>query len=798
MMADRMSEKRLENMALSSRTPTEAMEALAKEARQRVEHSLAKTAKFREQRRSDMEFVEFQYRDEDVASRKEGRKPAMQVHTLFERIQEVMNKYRESGLGFRIGSATSETGDDAAKAFNGLAQRDQRDSLSESEMERVVLDATYYGEGWGTWDQVSEEGYVRTVAEYRDGAMQFSDEADLGLFDRRLRLRACDPENIYEDPSDSSPDRHKMRYLVETEQITLEERNARYPKASKLPDNVFEGGDTWFPSNAGDSSGARRDKLVVLARYYRRRVEQVTYVWHPTFGQKVIREDRLTLEQKAVVTQDPMRVRRTVDEAPVVELIVTDGMFVLEGPTILPWSRIPYFRAVGSEEKLKDGERIKRGLVYRLRDMCAAMSVGMSDLMWKLSIVMPPGWIAPADAIMGHREDWRDTTRPRSVRQYDQYSRVPGSDGTPQPLNAPTFESPSPNLTGIVEMISVSREMLGASAGSADPPTRETESQYRSGVAMDRLERMRAAQFSLYIWHAEKVAMQSSAEVWLDKARYTYDRIGRKLIVAGDSPSKPDEGWLVGVPFIRHPVTGELMPVPDVTPDMMQYPLPGMEGRTTKIYRFNPATDAVKVTTHAQSLNAAGNDAYAEALGRMAEVTDMPPVKMALLKDALHSQADRWPVNNLLKELDAISPPMADMEDTDITALPAQMKMLQAENAQLKQVLEETQAAADQNQAAREIASEKAAADVAKTQMQGETQKDITAMKIAADADKTEKTLEQKSDQAALQAGVQLEVEEAKETAAAHLKGLELGAEAGRADADRKAAESKPAAKKGD
>ena len=785
-MADRMTDRILGDITPKATIPPEWMEDLAKECRMRVSASEAGTASFREQRREDMKFVEFQYDDEDVEEREQARKPALQTHLVKERIQEAMHRYRESGLWFRVGSATGETGNDAAKAFNGLAQRDQRESLGEAEMERIVNDAAYYGEGWGTWDEVDAEGLLQSgLARYDEsggGRIEYADTAEASVFDRRLRLRHCDAEHIYEDPSDTSPDRREMAYLIETEMITLEERNARWPKAKRLPASVFSAGDGWFTNDPDEGHGPKRDQRVVIARYFRRRVETVTYVWHPgePFKFGAVREDRLTQEQQAVVQLDPMNVRRVTKSSKIVELIVTDGLFVLEGPTTLPYETIPYFRAVHLEEKLPNGEITKRGMVYLLRDPNAAISVGLSDIFWKTAIASPPVWLATGDSTLAYPRDWEDTTRPLGIRRYDEYSRYPGSDGNPLKLTPPQFVSPTPDLSGALQMLEVTRNFMSASAGAADPNQRETNVQQRSGVAMDRLERMRAAAQSLLTWNAEHIAIPRSGSIWVMKARYIYDRVGRHLIVAGESPSKPDEGWLVGVPFVRHPTTGELVPV-QVPKDARTFPLPGSEDmtgqpRTLQVHRFNPGTDAVRVVTHAQSLNAAGNDVFAENLGVMAGALGQGnPAQLVLLKGALHAIGDRFPVDDVLKGIEALSPPAADQSQTDLLALPGQLRAQQQQMAQMQEAMQQLQQQADQNNAAKEIAQLRGQIDLMKAQMDSQTKVAIEDRKIDADREKTAKTLEQKEDAAVLAAATKLDSDETAAEVVAFTEGLKAG-----------------------
>ena len=775
-MADRYGDRALERHVPTSAPPSEAMDELVKEARARVEENIAATTKFRKQRKADREFIEYQFQDDDEEERKKARKPSLQVHLINERVQEVMRRYRESGIGFRVASATSETGDDAAKAFNGLAQRDQRDSLSEAQLERIVQEAVYYGEGWGTWDAVDEDGMLASgVLRYDNGRTQIVAEAGLGMFDRRLRLRSCDAERIYEDPTDDTPDRSQMNWLIETEQITHEQRDARYPRAKKLPLSVFDAGDSWFPEYQTDE-GPKRDRLVVVARYYRKRIEKVEFVWHPTFGDKALRADRLSAEQRTLSEADPGTFRTTKD-VPILELIVTDGMYVLEGPTVLPYERIPYFRAVSTEERIEDGERLKRGVVYRLRDMAAAMSVGLSDAFWKVAIQGVPAWLVAADTLAAYPGDWRDTTIPKSVRQFDAFARYPGGDGRPLPLPAPQYVSPSPDLSSTMEMLAATKDMIGASAGSADPVQRDTTAQHRSAVALDRMDRMAAAGHSLPLWNAEHILMAAVGEIWRGMAPFIYDRVGRIVRVAGESPSHPDEGWIIGVPFIRHPSTGQPLPV-QVPDDQTDYPLQGTgdpqngtPDRTTKIHRFNPARDVVKVETFAQSLNAAGADAYAEVLLEAAPA--VPEFAPVLLKGALRAMADRFPVQAVLKELDALSPPPADTSSTDIMALPAQMRAIQAQLQQVTAERDQLRQAADQTAAAREIAAGK-----------DQTALTIAREKAQTDIQKTRIVTEQREDAAVLAAASKVDSERDAAEVTAFVKGLESAKGGGAAPAE--------------
>ena len=292
------------------------------------------------------------------------------------------------------------------------------------------------------------------------------------------------------------------------------------------------------------------------------------------------------------------------------------------------------------------------------------------------------------------------------------------------------------------------------------------------------MERMAATQLSLPVWNAEKISTRRSGEIWLMKAKYIYDRPGRRLIVAGESPSRPDEGWLVGVPFVRHPVTGALIPV-QVPEEVRSYPLPGTEDaqgqpRTLQVHRFNPATDAVRVATHAQSLNAAGNDAYAQTLGQMAAALGPGhPAQLVLLKASLHATADRFPVDDVLKELDAIMPPAADEAQTDIMALPGQFRALQQQFMEQQQVVQQLQQAADANTTAKEIAAIKAQVDQGNAELKARVDAALADLKARTELEKTKIVTDQREDAALLAAASKTDASRDAAETAAFIKGVE-------------------------
>ena len=176
-------------------------------------------SKYYEQRDDDRSFVEQHYTDEEIDWRLRKRKPALEMHLIEARVQEIMHDFRKAPPEFGVGPAGSGVITEEQQMFNGLALRDQRDNLSAAEFQKAFREAVLYGEAWCRWVIVDEESG-------QEGGERAGDaELSLGMFDKRLRMEACDNDNIYPDPMDTSADRSRMNYLIHVQRMTIEERD---------------------------------------------------------------------------------------------------------------------------------------------------------------------------------------------------------------------------------------------------------------------------------------------------------------------------------------------------------------------------------------------------------------------------------------------------------------------------------------------------------------------------------------------------------------------------------------------
>ena len=770
-MADRYSDEALERREPSEREPSRSEQSVVKEVRARVAASYAARKKFINERRVCRAFMESQWSAADIRNRARADEPTIQIHLIQQRVQEVMHDFRMAGVGFRVGSATSETGKDAAKAFNGLALRDQRESLAESVLERIVDEAVTYGEAWGQWLDVSEHEMSPVEGDVSPEAVELS------MFDRRLVLREPDQDALYPDPTDTTPDRHDMGWFVEVRQVSWEERDAEFPRAARLaatswddfgpPDAGF-----WFLRTTGET--AMRDRQLRLAYYYRRRYETVSYLF-VTGWDRAYREDRVSVKQQAEFEAAGAKAMIEKKRVPIIEHFVTDGRYVLAGPTRVQSGVIPYFRAYGQDLKTTDGQVIPRGLAWLLKDANSLLSVTLSELAYKESVAGQNTWIGPAESIRGHEAMWSDATVKHPIRLYNAYSRTPGPNQERVPLEMPQHVSIVSNSESALATAGVARELLGSVAGSADPQQRDVTAQHRSAAALSKMDEMAATNRSSFIWSVEKSTMKRMGEIWLSMARVVYDRRGRHVMIAADEDSDVDEGYLIGEPFVRDPKSGAPIPLYEIAPmlpeDVGEVPAelfdPALEGRTLKVLRFSPATDVVKVTTFAANLAKASKDAKAEFLLQVMQ--SMPDLAPAAVVPMLRAASDIVPLDDVVENAEKLFPdPVGD--STDVGAMAGQLAAAQQQIQQLQAQMQELQTAADQGQAARDIAALKADTDKEVAGLVEQFKLAIAQLKAATDLQKVQMQGEQKL----AEKGMDAAVREADRDASTSIEGAKM------------------------
>ena len=822
-MADAYTDEALSELTPEQRVLAERERALLTECRQRADEALAGRRQWYDQLESDRDFVQHQFTDLQRNWRDETERPVVEIHLMDTRIEQVLHDWRASDAGFRVGSATGAGGQDAAEIFNGLAARDQRESDFDLVMHKVVEDAVSFGEGWGKVVAVKSSDLLEDDRPFQDG--EWSLKGALGMLHRDVRFKHVELENVWPDPHAVEADRSDMEWLIETRWLSREKRDARWPDARKLPDASFGGPERgmrgWFAIG-----GPMRDQMVRIALYWRRRWEEMDYVFLPDW-ERPVRRDGLTADEQAQVAMNPRQVIVERERAPIVELTVLDGMNVLAGPVRQPVRNIPYFRAAGKEVRYANGEMVPRGLVGLLRGPAKWMSVTASDIAWKQSTTGISRVVMSPDAIAGHEEDWQNQADPKLVVLANEYERFPSDQGQRKQLRPPAYMQAPQDAAGETQIVGMLTSLMTQVGGAADAATRAGTEAERSGESLRGVNAMEAANRSRHIYDAEKNAVMTAARRWLEWARSVYAELGRKLWVASGTPGDPDEGVLVGVPYFVDPQTGEpvawpwvadhvrTIPLPERLPDgtwvtppmqlaMGGVPAPPLEGAppgapppgpgvappvvpTVAIHRFDPKRDRVKVATFSSGIVRLGADAKAQFAQSLLPVAG--PATPAVMKSAVKAVSTILPVDDLVKALDAADTTPPDPGDMDVGTLAAHLRAERAKTAELEQQLQAAAQAADQTSAAREI-------EAMKAEQRSETAKAVaeirsaTALAVAeirkeTATETTEAEVEQRREQVIVENATMAETTADKEAGRAAVEGLKAGMQAGGDDGGR-------------
>ena len=715
--------------------PSNDETTIINECRSRWQMYEASRQEFLRQRRSDREFIRCQYSPEDLQNRgavqdSSGKtlppRPSPEMHMIESRSEETIRQFRQSRTGFKLKSSTSGTASYTADCLDGLARRDQLQCNASAAYDQSLHEADLYGEGW-----------LRVEIVPRSEVMRIAQTANPGMaiFDKVVKISAVEfNDNIAYDTYDTTPDTRDKTWLIELVNTTIEARNAKYPKARKIPASTFSvNGDPvardnfWFPEPEGEgSSGTNlRDQPCRIAHYYRTIYTEAQWGWVPGWDNPVLMSEA-TEEQLAQIEAagDTAAIEGVL--LPYTERFVLDGHTILEGPTRVVGGKIPYTRIVSQRYVLPDQQITYRGRVFMLRDPSAAMSYTVADMLWKQMLGVADGVVADSESISGFPE-WDDPLRPWTVKRFRSYSTTPGPGGEPISLPPPSFQSHAADLSNHAAVAGMFRDMMGAIDGQADSSARELTGQNRSADALDRMDQMAKGSRSTPLQNIE-YALGYLGELWLAAAREVYSRVGRREEIDDGTLQDKYAPVLIGVPFIR-PDDGEPVPVPGIPEHVKSVPHPEAQDRTTKVYRFDPTKDAVMVETYTDEVSAVGREASVDVMLQL--MGALPPeVAQFLVKPILKTARGRYPaIDDAVESLDNVIPDGTDSE--------SDVKTLSAELSQAKQQLE--QAMAENEQMKSDLAAAKAVTDSQERQAQirAESAAQVATIKAESDQQKT-------------------------------------------------------------
>jgi hypothetical protein len=380
---ERAGGKDIEDAALAAEKEDEPdYEELLEEARERFEHISEVDRDNRENQKSDTKFIFTpgeQWPADIRDQRKAWKEVCLEFNQLKQFVAQVVNDARQNSAGVRVHAASGDASHETAEIIQGMVRAIEYESKADAAYDNGVQGAVVGGRGW--W---------RICSEY------CSDSS----FEQKLCIKPiADPLTVYADLDYQEPDGSDRNYVFVIEGVPKSDFERRWPDADPIDWDKLD--SRWSVDN----------KNIFVADYYRRVCKKRKLV-RMSDGAEGFKDEMPTPPDGVTVGRE-----REVETWTCEWYKIAGGAQVLEKYE-WPGSIIPVVCCVG-EDIMLDGKRIYQGLTRHARDSQSMLNFGMTQQAIHLSLTPRAPWRAPARAIVGYENIWRDAnTKNYSVLPY--------------------------------------------------------------------------------------------------------------------------------------------------------------------------------------------------------------------------------------------------------------------------------------------------------------------------------------------------------------------------------------------
>ncbi len=426
------------------------------EARHR--YSLCETAESDDRTcaKDDLLFLsggENQWDPQDVAVRKQQRRPMITVNNLPTFLHQVTNEQRQNKLGGRVHPVDENTDEETAKVVQGLIRHIEYDSKASVATNTAVNSAAAIGFGW-----------FRLVTEY-ESENSFDQKIMFKRIRNALSVRK-DPLSQELDGSDSS------FYFVDS----LEDRKEfkrQYPKANAnntdlVGQEIYRG---WFTKDT-----------VLVCEYYRIKETPDTLCRYED-GSTGWVSDKSPLPKMIGKDGKPME-RKSARR--VVEWFKITGSDILER-TVIKCKWIPVFPVYGDEIDI-EGKVIRSGIIRNAKDSFKMYNVCITTAIEEVATRAKSPYIMAEGQKEGHEYQWNNINRiPFSAVEY----KPTTVDGllVPPPQRQPMADIPNGWLSMTMHFADNKKATTGlfdsslGAKGTATSGIQEREQQAQGDIA---------------------------------------------------------------------------------------------------------------------------------------------------------------------------------------------------------------------------------------------------------------------------------------------------------------------------
>ena len=559
-------------------------------------------------------------------------RPCLTINKLPQHVKQITNEQRMNRPTIKVLPVDDKSDIEMADVFNGVIRHIEYTSDADVAYDTACENQVTYG-----------EGYLRILTEYCDDTS----------FDQEIKIgRIRNSFSVYMDPMIQDPAGADARWCFITDDMTKDEYERAYPKASPI--------STLTARGVGDSSINQwiSETTVRVAEYFYIECEKATLNLYP--GNQTALTGTPEDSLLRAMFGKPLRSRQSDRER--VKWCKTNGYEILEESE---WagSFIPVVRVVGNEFEV-DGQLYVSGLVRNAKDAQRMYNYWCSQEAEMLALAPKAPFIGYGGQFEGYEQQWK-TANTQNWPYLEVNPDVTDGQGAVLPL--PQRAQPPMASSGLLQ----------AKAGASED-IKSTTGQYNASLGMTSNERSGKA----------IIARQRESDVgtyhYPDNLARAVRHIGRQLV---DLIPKIYDTARVARILGEDGEPSTVKMNPDQEEPVKKIMGPGGVV-VDKIYNPRVGKYDVRVIT---------GPGYAtkrqEALESMAQLLQGNPQLWQVAGDLFVKNMD-WPgAQDLAKRLQKMLDPkvMADEDNPALVAANQQMEAMNAEMQQMFKMLQNVQ-----------------------------------------------------------------------------------------------------------
>lgn len=477
-----------------SKTSKRDVEALIKEARDRLDQSYQFERENRREAAMDMAFVAgYQWPESIKKERQAAGRPILTINRLPQFIRQVTNDIRQADLSIKVSPVDDESDPKLAKIYNGLLRQIHYQSSGKHVYGTAAEHQVACGIGW-----------FRICTEYADDT----------AFDQEIRLKAVrNPLSVYCDPAAMEPDRSDANWMFVTEVIPTAAFKERYPKAT------LDGVDPPTDGTGDRLTWLTRDGVRIAEYWVRKPVKKLLGLMPD--GSTV---DLTNIPKDLQPLMGAVRTREANSYE--VEQYIISGTTILEGPYKWAGKWIPIVPVVGSETPLENAV-VRHGLIRFARDPQQLYNYNRTAAAETLALQPKVPWLVTFKMVSKVKHLW-DTANKNNT-PYLPYEADPDAPDGPKREHPPEMPVAFANEAQIADQdMKATTGIYDASLGARSNET--------SGIAIRNRERQGDTANYHYsdnlqrsMWHAGRILIDLIPKI------YDNERVVRIL---GDDDSE--------------------------------------------------------------------------------------------------------------------------------------------------------------------------------------------------------------------------------------------------------------------